>query len=41
MTYRQRKERKNRGRGKLRTRFVLGFGLIIVVGLIGVLSVVG
>ena len=41
MTYRQRKERRNRGRGKLRTKFILGFGVIIAVGLIGVLSVVG
>ncbi|MEA2459189.1 MAG: penicillin-binding protein, partial [Thermoleophilaceae bacterium] len=41
MTYRQRKERRTRGRGKLRTKFILGFGVIIAVGLIGVLSVIG
>ncbi len=41
MTYRQRKERKNRHKGKLRTKFIFGFGVIIAIGLIGVLSVVG
>src|SRR3954453_23538941 len=41
MTYRQRKERKNRHRGKLGTKLVLGFGVILAIGLIGVLSVVG
>src|SRR3954449_1447055 len=41
MTYRQRKERKNRHRGKLRTKIVLGFGLLVAVLLIGVCSVLG
>ena len=41
MTYRQRKERKQRHKGKLRTKFILGFGVIIAVVLIGALSVVG
>jgi hypothetical protein len=41
MTYRQRKERKGRHKGKLRTKIVLGFGVILAVVLIGALSVVG
>ncbi|MEA2466031.1 MAG: penicillin-binding protein [Thermoleophilaceae bacterium] len=41
MTYRQRKERKARHKGKLRTKFILGFGVIVAVALIGALSVVG
>jgi penicillin-binding protein 1A len=41
MTYRQRKERKARHKGKLRTKFALGVGVILAVGLIGALSVVG
>lgn len=41
MTYRQRKERKNRHRGKLRTKLALGLGVILAVALIGAASVVG
>src|SRR3954469_7727092 len=41
MTYRQRKERKNRHKGRLGTKLVLGFGVILAVVLIGALSVVG
>src|SRR3954471_164150 len=41
MTYRQRKERKNRHKGRLGTKLVLGLGVILAVVLIGALSVVG
>src|SRR3954452_21694478 len=41
MTYRQRKERKNRHRGRLGPKLVLGLGVILSVVLIGALSVVG
>ena len=41
MTYRQRKERKNRHRGRLGAKLVLGLGVILAVVLIGALSVVG
>src|SRR4051794_6237594 len=41
MTYRQRKERKHRHKGKLRTKFMLGFAVILAVVLIAIASVVG
>jgi penicillin-binding protein 1A len=41
MTYRQRKERKNRHKGRLGTKLVLGLGVILAIVLIGALSVVG
>src|SRR3954453_22705820 len=41
MTYRQRKERKNRHKGRLGTKRVLGLGVILAIVLIGALSVVG
>ena len=41
MTYRQRKERKRRGRGTLRSKFVLGFSVALAVVLIAIASVVG
>jgi penicillin-binding protein 1A len=41
MTYRQRKERKRRNRGKVRTKVIIGFGVILAVALIAVGSVVG
>src|SRR3954454_13987826 len=41
MTYRQRKERKNRHKGRLGTKLVLGLGVILAVVLIGALSVLG
>src|SRR3954454_6285387 len=41
MTYRQRKERKNRHKGRLGTKLVLGLGVILASVLIGALSVVG
>src|SRR4051795_7822368 len=41
MTYRQRKERKNRNKGGVGKKILLGFGLLITIILIGVASVVG
>jgi penicillin-binding protein 1A len=41
MTYRQRKERKARNKGKLGTKLVLAFAVVLSIGLIGALSVVG
>src|SRR3954451_21556739 len=41
MTYRQRKERKNRNKGGVGKKIVLGFGVLIAIILIGVASVVG
>jgi penicillin-binding protein 1A len=41
MTYRQRKERKNRNKGGIGKKIVLGFGVLIAIILIGLASVVG
>src|SRR5436309_6224994 len=41
MTYRQRKERKRRGKGKIGRRLLLAFSVIVVIALIGAASVVG
>jgi penicillin-binding protein 1A len=41
MTYRQRKERKRRGHGKLRTKFITGFSVLLAVILIAIASVIG
>src|SRR3954452_11173604 len=41
MTYRQRKERKNRNKGGVGKKIVLGFGVLIAIILIGLASVVG
>src|SRR4051794_30759851 len=41
MNYRQRKARKARHQGKLGTKLVLGFGVLLAVVLIGALSAVG
>src|SRR3954462_6396826 len=41
MTYRQRKERKNRGKGRIGRRLLLAFAVVITIALIGAASVVG
>src|SRR3954463_14085223 len=41
MTYRQRKERKNRGKGRIGRRLLLAFAVVVTVALIGAASVVG
>src|SRR4051795_4049798 len=41
MTYRQRKERKNRNKGGVGKKILLSFGVLIAVILIGIASVVG
>jgi penicillin-binding protein 1A len=41
MTYRQRKERKRRGKGRLGRRLLLALAVVLTVGLIGAASVVG
>src|SRR4051812_30715276 len=41
MTYRQRKERKRRGKGRIGRRLLLAFAVVVTVALIGAASVVG
>ena len=41
MTYRQRKDRKRRGKGRIGRRLLLAFAVVVTVALIGAASVVG
>ena len=41
MTYRQRKERKRRGKGRVGRKLLVAFAVLVTIGLIGAASVVG